>query len=190
MTKTKINSTATAFNKFGNAIERNSVNGMSNTFRNQGKRAVTDPKLTVADFDNGNIADKLGKTVRFSNKIGRWNEKTVATNQFTAQATRSQYAGFQDANELNNQLPMSFLPNTEPYERKVNENLVGNSYNNSSGFAMNIENLTNLSTPTLNKEWQKSAGILNSNLQTNPFPITINENVKDNLKQSLLRKKF
>lgn len=183
-------STSTVFNNFGNAIERNSVNGLSSTFRNQGHKSVTDPKLTVADFDLGQISDKMGKTIKDNNNVSRWNENVVAMNQFNAQATRSQYAGFQNSEELNNSLPMSFLPNTQPYERKVNDNLVGNSYNNSSGFAQNIENLTNLSTPQLNKEWLKKSGIINPYTQTNPFPITINQNVKDNLKMSLSRNRF
>ena len=80
--------TATVFNKFGNAIERNSVNGLSATRLNQGKKAVTAPSLTA---------------------------------------------------------------------------------------------------PTLDTEWKKSAGILNARKQTNPFPITINSNVRENLIHSLSR---
>ena len=84
---------------------------------------------------------------------------------------------------------MSFLPDTQPYERKVNPNLIGRSYNDSAGYGMKLENFTDLATPTLNTEWKKSFGILNARKQTNPFPITINENIKQNLKASLSSKK-
>jgi len=178
--------TATVFNKFGNAIERNSVNGLSATRLNQGRKAVTAPSLPAEGFSDGQIAKKLGKTTKHSDKVSRWNSGVVANNQFIAQSTRNLYAGKQ-VGDIDNSLPMSFLPDTEPYERGVNPNLVGNSYNQSSGFAMKIENLTSLTAPTLDTEWKKSAGILNARKQTNPFPITINSNVRENLIHSLSR---
>ena len=179
-------STATAFNKFGNAIHRNSVNGMSNTRRNQGEKAVKTVNLPPESFSDGQIANTIGKHLKNNSRISRWDSETVANNQFIAQATRNLYAGKQTGS-LDNSLPMSFLPDTQPYEREVNKNLIGNSFNESSGYGMKIENLTNLTTPQLDKEWLKKSGIIDALTQTNPFPITINPNIKESLKQSLHR---
>lgn len=173
-------STATDFNKYYNAIQRNSVSGMSNTRRNQGTKSQTDPHLTAEDFNNGRIAKTLGKSMKSRHGEGRFDEKVVANNQFIAQKTRENYAGFQTG-VIDNELPMSFLPDTLPYKRKVDYNLGGRSYNDSAGYTMKKENLTELKSPVFNMEWKKSSGIMNSIDQPNPFPITINPKVAKSL---------
>lgn len=177
-----------SFNNFENTIMRNSVNGLSNTRLNQGSRAVKPITLSPESFSDGQIASTIGENIKDDTNVSRFNSDTVANNQFIAQSTRNLYAGYQKGN-LDNSLPMSFLPNTQPYEREVNKNLIGNSFNQSSGYGMRIENLTDLKTPILDTEWKKSFGILNPITNTNPFPITINSNIKENLVQSLTNTK-
>ena len=172
--------TATTFNKYYNAIERNSVDGTTNTRRNQGAKSQTDPHLTTEDFNNGRIAKRLGGGKKSSVGDGRFNEQVVANNQFIAQKTRNNYAGFQKG-VIDNELPMSFLPQTQPYKRKVNYDLGGRAWNDSAGYTMFKDNLTELKTPILNTEWKKSSGIMNSITQTNPFPITLNPRVAKSL---------
>lgn len=177
-----------SFNNYQNTVLRNSVNGLSNTRLNQGPIATKLIYLSPESFSDGQIAKTIGKNIKPNDDVSRWNSDTVANNQFIAQATRNLYAGNQKGN-LDNSLPMSFLPNTQPYERDVNKNLIGNSFNQSSGYGMKIENLTDLNTPVLNTEWKKSFGILNPMKNTNPFPITINPNIKENLIESLTKTK-
>jgi len=179
--------TATAFNQYNNVILRNSVLGKSNT-RNFTGKATKHPSLPPDSFSVGLIANTIGKRTNFKPSPTHFNHDVVANNQFIAGATTENYNGFQKG-PVDNSLPMSFLPDTQPYERKVNPNLIGRSYNDSAGYGMKLENFTDLSTPTLNTEWKKSFGILNARKQTNPFPITINENIKQNLKASLSSKK-
>ena len=172
--------TATTFNKYYNAIQRNSVDGLTNTRRNQGAKSQTDPQLTAEDFNNGRIAKTLGKSMKPTMGDGRFNEKVVANNQFIAQKTRENYAGFQTG-VIDNELPMSFLPDSQPYKRKVDYNLGGRAYNDSAGYTMKMENLTDLKSPVFNVEWKKSSGIINSIDQPNPFPITLNPKVAKSL---------
>ena len=168
------------FNNYTENILRNSVNGNTNTRRNFGKKSLKPFNLPPEIFNNGQIQRDFN-TVKNKNPNdkGRFDPNTVANNLFIAQNTRENYAGFQKG-IVNNEIPYSFLPETAPYIRDVDYNLGGRSFNDSAGYTMRYDNLTELSTPKLDTEFKETKNF-NSINQVNPFPIQINNNVKKSL---------
>lgn len=167
------------FNDYTENILRNSVNGDTNTRRNFGKKSLKKFDLPPNEFTNGQIGNLHSDKPKNKNDFGRYDPNTVANNLFIGQNTRENYAGFQKG-IINNELPFSFMPSSAPYIRDVNYNLGGASYNKSSGFTSRFENLTELSTPQLDTEFEKSK-TFNSISQVNPFPIMINKTVSNSL---------